>query len=107
HLMHAFRIAMGHGVMVGREVMQAGKADGLQGLPTWRRRTEGDLVPENRRVFFAGAERIAALGLALGAVACRGLGRDPPCELDCLDRLTVLDFEFAFTEWLRPIAPYE
>jgi hypothetical protein len=77
HLMHAFRIAMDDSILVGGEVMQAGKTDGLKGLARRHCGMENDLICEGRPVLVGSAERIAALGLGLRAVAGCRVSRDP------------------------------
>src|SRR5262249_35505328 len=52
HLVHTFRIAMGHGIPVCGKVVQAGKADDLKGLTCSHCRAQGDLVPKDRSVIF-------------------------------------------------------
>src|ERR1700730_12500768 len=63
HLVHAFRIAMGHGILVCGEVVQAGKADDLKGLARSHGAMQDDVVPESRQVLFASTECVTALGL--------------------------------------------
>jgi len=98
---HTFPIVMDNRILVGGEVVQARKSDGLEGLTYWHCRMENDLVREDRPVLFAGNERIAPLGLGLRAVADCRLGSDPPRQADHIDRVTVFDLDLEVMERLK------
>jgi hypothetical protein len=104
HLVHTFRIALGHGILVCGEVVQARKADDLKSLACSHAATQNDVVLKNRPRVFTSTERVTALSLSFVAVGCVCFGRNPARKPDRLDRLPVLDLNLDFADWFASSA---
>ena len=104
HLMHAFRIALAHRLLIPGEMAQAGQTDGRERIGRRLGRVQEDDLRTSSLDSLSLRQRVTALGFGPHAVPDGKLFRQSPREHDNRSRVAIFQFEFEFTDPCRPFA---